>query len=74
MTQAMPSRRPAAAAVVLGLAAMALGACSKPLLSPSDERTPFDRYDTVRNEYAKQYVDNEFGRIRPNLRGRLAPR
>jgi hypothetical protein len=75
MTRAGTSRpRRLGAAAFLGLAALGLGACSKPLLAPTDERTPFDRYDTVRNEYAKQYVENEFGRIRPNLRGRLAPR
>ena len=55
-------------------AAFALGGCEKPLLSESDERSPFDRYDTVRNQYAEQFVTDEFGQRRPNLRGRLAPK
>jgi hypothetical protein len=60
--------------IAVCLALAALPSCSKPLLSPTDERTPFDRYDAVRNEYAKQYVENEFGRIKPNLSGRLTPK
>ncbi len=48
--------------------------CSKPLLAPSDERTPFDRYDNVRGRYAPQYIENEYGRREPNLRGRLGPK
>ncbi|MBX3358110.1 MAG: hypothetical protein KF745_06755 [Phycisphaeraceae bacterium] len=55
-------------AVLLGVG------CSKPLLSPDDTRTPFDHYDAVRNEYAKQYKTDAFGRQSPNLEGRLAPR
>jgi hypothetical protein len=48
--------------------------CSRPLLSPKDERSPFDRYDAVRNRHAPQYVEDAFGRRQPNLRGRLEPR
>jgi hypothetical protein len=58
----------------LALATLALSGCDKPLLSESDERSPFDRYDTVRNQYADQYQTDEFGRRRPNLRGRLLPK
>lgn len=59
---------------LLGLAAATLSACDKPLLAETDERSPFDRYDTVRNQYAEQYEMDEFGRRRPNLRGRLLPK
>ncbi len=52
------------------LALLAMG-CSRPLLAPSEERTPFDRYDNVRGRYAPQYIENEYGRREPNLRGRL---
>ena len=45
--------------------------CSQPLLAPTDERSPFDRYDNVRGRYAPQYIENEYGRREPNLRGRL---
>lgn len=59
--------------VALGGLAFATG-CYKPLLSPSDERSPYDRYDTVRNQAAPQYVTDEYGRRRPNLRERLLPK
>jgi hypothetical protein len=48
--------------------------CSKPLLSPEEERTPFDRYDAVRAKHSSQYVEDEYGRRQPNLRGRLTPK
>ena len=64
---------PAAGAMLL-LAAMLSSGCAKPLLSPADERSPFDRYDAIRNDYARQYVEDEFGRMQPNLRARLSPR
>lgn len=62
-------------ALGIGAIAMAgLSSCSHPLLAPTDERSPFDRYDNVRGRYAPQYVENEYGRREPNLRGRLAPK
>ncbi|HMN40174.1 MAG TPA: hypothetical protein PKE29_04965 [Phycisphaerales bacterium] len=54
-----------------GVVALTIAGCSKPLLAPTEERTPFDRYDNVRGRYAPQYVENEYGRREPNLRGRL---
>ncbi len=61
------------------LAAMAstaagLGGCSRPLLSPNDERSQYDRYDRVRNKYSDQYVEDAYGVRSPNLRGRLSPK
>ena len=56
------------------LLALAAGGCSKPLLAPNDQRSPFDRYDLVRGNYAPQYVEDKFGRQQPNLRGRLSPK
>lgn len=56
-----------------GAAAVA-GGCTDPLLSPKDERSPFDRYDAVRNQHAPQYIEDKFGRRQPNLSGRLSPR
>lgn len=53
---------------------LASGGCSKPLLSPEDERTQFARYDALRNQYAPQFVEDEYGRQRPNLRARLSPK
>ncbi len=62
------------AAGLLGAAMWTLGGCSEALLSPKDERSPFDRYDAVRQQYAPQFVEDEYGRRQPNLRGRLAPK
>lgn len=57
----------------LALAVLPLASCGKPLLSAKDERSQYDRYDRVRNEYAPQVVQDEFGRNLPNLRARLRP-
>lgn len=51
-----------------------LPGCAKPLLSPDDERSPFDRFDALRAQYAPQYIEDEYGGQKPNLRGRLQPR
>ncbi|MCC6677614.1 MAG: hypothetical protein IT436_10765 [Phycisphaerales bacterium] len=59
----------AAAAIVA--AAGAIGGCQKPLLAPDEERSQYDRFDAVRNQRAAPYLEDEFGRKRPNLRGRL---
>jgi hypothetical protein len=64
----------ALALVALVVTGVALCGCSKPLLSPTDERSPFDRYDALRAQHAPQYVEDEFGREQPNLRARLTPR
>lgn len=55
-------------------AATSFAGCAKPLLSPTEERTPYDRYDAVRHRHAPQYIEDEYGRRQPNLRGRLEPR
>lgn len=64
--------------IALALAALCaaslLAGCSRPLLSPKEERSPFDRYDAVRNRHAPQYIEDQYGRRQPNLRGRLEPR
>ncbi len=66
------SRAIASASLVLGL--LLLTACAKPLLSPEEDRTQYARYDALRNQYAPQYVEDEYGRQRPNLRARLSPK
>lgn len=65
-----------AAALTLAALTLALTAagCAKPLLSPEDERSPFDRFDALRAQYSPQYIEDEYGRQKPNLRGRLTPR
>lgn len=52
----------------------ALSGCAKPLFSPDEYRSQYDRFDAARGEYAEQYSLDAYGRRRPNLRGRLAPR
>lgn len=77
MTKPRPSlgSRLLAISTILGLAALAAAGCrSRPLLSPEHERSQFDRYDRIRQEYEPQYVFDEFGRRRPNLAGRLLER
>lgn len=61
-----------ASGAVLGVLAVAgLAGCAKPLLSPDEERSPFDRYDGIRAQYAPQYTTDEYGMRKPNLRNRL---
>lgn len=50
------------------------GGCSKTALRPDDVRSPYDRYERVRAERAEPYLEDEFGRRTPNLRGRLMQR
>jgi hypothetical protein len=52
----------------------ALVGCQKPLFPANKPRTQFDRFDEVRNQSAPQYVQDEFGRRRPNIKGRLEPK
>lgn len=68
------SIRTTTGALALVAGALALGACSTTPFPPKEPRTQYDRYDLVRNQLAEQYVFDEFGRRRPNLRGRLSPK
>jgi hypothetical protein len=67
-----------AARLGLGVAAITaictLQGCESPLLTPDEDRSPFDRYDGIRNQRAAPFVEDEFGVRRPNLRGRLMPK
>lgn len=61
-----------AAVLVVATCGMAtLSGCVDPLLSPNEPRSQYSRYDLVRGRFAPQYVEDEFGRRKPNLRGRL---
>jgi len=63
----------AGAWLVWGVALAALGAagCAKTALRPDDVRSPYDRYEQTRGQRAEPYLQDEFGRRTPNLRGRL---
>jgi hypothetical protein len=54
--------------------AATIPACEKPLFADKAERSQYDRYDAVRGQSAAPYVEDEFGRRYPNLRGRLMTR
>ena len=72
-----PARNARRTISLLALGAMAtllLAGCSKPLFPRGGSRTQFDRYDTARNTLQPAYIEDEFGRRTPNLKGRLAPR
>lgn len=67
--------RPASAVALLAaLALITLAGCNKPLLSPTRDRSQYDRYDRVRGQFVPQYIEDEYGRRTPNLRGRLGDR
>lgn len=57
--------------VCFGLGVCSLTGCADPLLSPNEPRSQYSRYDLVRGRFAPQYVEDEFNRRQPNLRGRL---
>lgn len=60
---------------ILGLTlTVSTGCRTKPLLSPDHSRSQYDNYDRIRDQYAPQYVFDEYGKRRPNLSGRLLPR
>lgn len=61
-------------ALVVLATTLGLGGCAKPLFPKGAERTQFDRYDLARNTHQPAYIEDEFGRRTPNLKGRLAPR
>ena len=63
-----------AVAVFSGLAMLSAPGCEKPLFSPNDNRSQYDRFDAVRDRRPTAFVWDEFGSKRPNLRARLAPR
>ena len=73
---AIPTRgvRWMAAAVIAGAVGAGAGGCVAPLFPDDEDRTPFDRYDAVRNREEPATVSDEHGRRRPNLRGRLSRR
>jgi hypothetical protein len=60
--------------VLAGATCLALSGCTKTALRPDDVRSPYDRYERVRAERAEPFLEDEFGRRTPNLRGRLLQR
>jgi hypothetical protein len=69
--------RPLTPTIRLGLFALAMLAgtlcpgCQDQLFVPTEPRSQYDRFDAVRDRRAVDKVEDEFGNMRPNLRGRL---
>ena len=55
---------------LLGLCLASTG-CVKAIFRQGDPRTQYDRYDASRNQFEPDYISDEYGRLEPNLRGRL---
>ncbi len=48
-----------------------LGACEGPIYKPRDPRSQFERVDALRDRSQPAEIEDEYGRPRPNLSGRL---
>lgn len=55
----------------LAAAVGGLTACQQPLFDARDPRSQYDRTDAARNTRPEQFVMDEYGNRRPNIRGRL---
>lgn len=60
--------------VVVAAGAALAGGCRDPLITEGQIRSPFHRYDRIRNQDTDTFVRDEFGRARPNVAARLAPK
>lgn len=63
-----------ALSVVVGTVATCSAGCRDPLITENQVRSPFHRYDRIRNQDSDTFVRDEFGRARPNVAARLAPK
>jgi len=61
----------AACLTIAAWAVVTMTGCTKPLLSPDEPRSQYDRYDQIRAQRSPSYLEDEYGRRRPNLYGRL---
>lgn len=61
---------------LVGLACLSAGlvGCRRTLFAQEPYRSPYERHDRLLNEHAEPHVFDAFGKRRPNLRGRLAPK
>ena len=61
---------PALVAAWTMLAAL-VGGCAGPIYKPQDPRSQFERVDALRDRSQPAEIEDEYGRVRPNLSGRL---
>lgn len=66
-------RRLAPAALGVIAAATAIGCRGSPI-DRAGERSQYDRHEAIRGQRAEPYIEDEFGRMIVNLRGRLLPK
>lgn len=70
-TRRVPRR--AGLAATMAIAFTVLGCRGSPI-DRRGERSQYDRHEAIRGNRADPYVEDEFGRMVPNLRARLLPR
>lgn len=56
------------------IAAAAASGCRGSPIDRAGERSQYDRHEAIRGHRAEPYVEDEFGRMIVNLRGRLLPK
>jgi uncharacterized membrane protein len=64
-------RRAAVVVCVLCAGIASLTGCQRNVFPEDQPRSQYDRFDTVRDQRAQQFVYDEYGYRKPNLRGRL---
>ncbi|MFO0856734.1 MAG: hypothetical protein U0640_05165 [Phycisphaerales bacterium] len=52
-------------------ACLLLASCQQPLYDSRAPRSQYDRADSLRDTRPEQFVYNEYGSRKPNIRGRL---
>ncbi len=57
--------------VVVALCVCVLSACQDPLYITGEPRSQYDKNAAIRDRRAPDYIYDEFGARRPNIRGRL---
>ncbi len=57
--------------IAVPVSTLVLGGCEKPVFTPDEPRSQYDRFDAIRDQRAPSYVFDEFGARRPNIRQRL---
>jgi hypothetical protein len=59
------------AITALGAATLCSAGCQNALFPEDEDRSQYAVYDRARKQTVSPYVEDKFGRRRPNLRGRL---
>jgi hypothetical protein len=58
-------------AVIGAVVILASSGCRRPVFSPNEDRSQYDRFDQARDTRTQTLIEDEFGRKVPNLRKRL---